>query len=83
MPSTFRLPQSLLGEVDRVAAERRVSRSVVVREAISAFVSSPGPATTGQIIDRLVTWKGSGRGDLAKNGERLLREKFHGRRRPR
>lgn len=83
MSSSFRLPPSLLGDLDKVADARGVPRSFVVREALSAYVERAQPATTGQIIDALVTWKGSGKGNLAEHGEQILRERFRGRRRSR
>jgi Arc/MetJ-type ribon-helix-helix transcriptional regulator len=83
--TSFRLPSELVRALQGAARKRGVSRSELVRDALAAWLgtAAAGPVTTGALVDALVTWKGSGRGELATDGERILRERFRARRRSR
>ncbi len=51
---TVRLPEELADRLDRLAAERRVRRSQLVREAIRAYLEHPaGPAEGERPFDRV------------------------------
>lgn len=83
--TTYRLPDELTAELDRVARRRGVSRTLVVREALSEYLASDARAQPSlvELADGLVTYEGSGVGDLATRSEQHLRAKFGARRRPR
>jgi hypothetical protein len=82
--TSIRLPDDLVRDVDEVAARRRSTRSEVVREAVAEYCAV---ARGGREIDpvalveRLVTYPGSGQGDLAQRSEFYLRALFRARRR--
>ena len=82
--TTVRLPEALARSVDEIAKQRQVSRSDVVREALEQYCDR---ATTEQDLSRtellrsLVSYPGSGVGDLASRSEAYLRKRFDGRRR--
>jgi metal-responsive CopG/Arc/MetJ family transcriptional regulator len=82
--TTVRLPDHMVHELDEVAERRHTTRSEIIREAVEQYCAT---ARSGQEIDpvllvrRLVTYDGSGRGDLARRGEEYLREMFCERRR--
>ena len=84
--TSFRLPDHLVRRLDEIAARRRATRSAVVCEAIEEYCSSKrrhadlDPVT---LVERLVDYPGSGRGDLARRSEHYLREQFGERRRRR
>ena len=79
---SFRLPSDVIDSLALAASRRGVARSVVVREALVAFLDPVAEEdTTGALIDALVTYPGSGVGDLAARSEEHLRARFHGRRR--
>lgn len=83
---SLRLPEHLVRELDRLAAERRTTRSEVVREATEAYCAhqrAGGAQDRVSLLKSLVNYPGSGRGDLAANAERHLRAKFDERRRRR
>lgn len=83
--ASFRLPADLVRSIEVVSKKRGVSRSLVVRDAISAYLAraDKAPMTTSEYVEQLVTWPGSGKGDLASDAERLLRERFRAKRRSR
>lgn len=81
--SSFRLPAALLEQIEKAAGERGVTRSEVVREALVEYAARRQPATTGQLVDSLLPARGSGKGNLAADGERILRKRFSARRRSR
>jgi metal-responsive CopG/Arc/MetJ family transcriptional regulator len=84
--ASFRLPEELVRAVAAAAARRRVDRSTIVREALSSYlerISRSAKMSTAELIDTLVTYPGSGCGDLATRSEQHLRARFHARRRPR
>jgi len=79
--TSIRLPPGLIQAIERAAARRGVSRSTLVREALEEHLRGAGSAGLAGLVDRLVTYPGSGVGDLSTRGEEILRERFHGRRR--
>lgn len=84
--TSLRLPEHLLRLLDDIAERRRVTRSDVVREAVEQYCTAARP--TGErdpvaLVERLVDYPGSGRGDLAARSEAHLRELFGERRRRR
>ncbi len=87
MPLTsIRLPDHLMREVDEVATRRRRTRSEVVREAVAEYCASARAdrkIDPGALVERLVTYPGSGCGDLAERSEFYLRALFRARRRRR
>jgi metal-responsive CopG/Arc/MetJ family transcriptional regulator len=83
---SLRLPDHLARELDELAATRRTTRSEVIREAIEEYCAAQrdrGAADRTALLRRLVTYRGSGRGDLAERSEHYLRELFRARRRHR
>jgi metal-responsive CopG/Arc/MetJ family transcriptional regulator len=81
-----RLPDALTNRLDQLAIERDTSRSALIREAVERFcddAQAEARLDRAALVERLVTYPGSGRGDLAENGERILREHFDARRRRR
>jgi hypothetical protein len=82
--ASFRLPPELLGALERSATRARRPKSDLVRAALEEYlarVGAEGGLTLGRLIDDLVTYEGSGIGDLGAHGEAHLRARFHGRRR--
>jgi Arc/MetJ-type ribon-helix-helix transcriptional regulator len=82
--TSIRLPHELIVTLERARTRRGVTRSDLVREAIEAYLRQIQEAPTsglGALVDSLVTYPGSGVGDLATRGEHYLREKFGARRR--
>jgi len=87
MPLTsIRLPDHLVRELDEVAGRRHTTRSELVREAVEQYCAATRAGTEMDpvaLVNRLVTYRGSGRGDLARRSEHYLREIFGERRRRR
>jgi metal-responsive CopG/Arc/MetJ family transcriptional regulator len=87
MPTTsLRLPSHLTESLDRLARERGTTRSELIREAVDRFLAdsrSGGPSDRVALLRSLVSYAGSGRGDLAARSEDYLREIVGGRRRDR
>jgi metal-responsive CopG/Arc/MetJ family transcriptional regulator len=84
--TSIRLPDHLVRELDEEAARRKTSRSDLVRDAVEQYcASSRGRDESDPVamVERLVTYQGSGRGDLARRSELYLREIFSERRRRR
>jgi metal-responsive CopG/Arc/MetJ family transcriptional regulator len=84
--TSIRLPEALARELDAIATRRRTPRSEVIREAIEQYCATARGASAGDriaLVRQLVTYRGSGRGDLAARSEEYLRERFHGVRRRR
>jgi metal-responsive CopG/Arc/MetJ family transcriptional regulator len=84
--ASFRLPEDLLGALERQATRARRPKSELVRVALEQYLKrADRQRETGlrQRVDELVTYEGSGSGDLAIRGEAILRARFRGRRRPR
>ena len=84
--TSIRLPDHLVRQVDEVAAQQRITRSEVVRDAVAQYCTAARSARTHDpvaLVEQLVTYPGSGRGDLARRSEDYLREIFRARRRRR
>ena len=80
------MPDHLLRELDEVAGRRRATRSDLIREAVEQYCAatrSGDEVDPVALVDRLVTYEGSGRGDLARRSEHYLREIFREHRRHR
>jgi metal-responsive CopG/Arc/MetJ family transcriptional regulator len=87
MPLTsIRLPDHLARDLDEIASRRRTTRSELVREAVEEYCAGQRTredADPVALVERLVTYRGSGKGDLAARSEEYLREIFRDRRRRR
>lgn len=84
--TSIRLPDHLVRELDEVAGRRHTTRSDLVREAVEQYCAalrSGGELDPVALVDSLVTYEGSGRGDLGRRSEHYLREIFRERRRRR
>lgn len=85
--TSLRLPAHLVEAIEKVAAQTGVTRSTLVRRAVEQYLRSSGAEPRQSrlaLVDRLVDYPGSGRGDLSRRGEEYLRELFRARRhRPR
>lgn len=85
--TTVRLPEALARSVDEIAKQRQVTRSEVVREALEQYcerASTTENLSRVALLRRLVSYAGSGVGDLASRSEEHLRKRFSARlRRPR
>ena len=84
--TSIRLPDHLVRELDEVAGRRHTTRSDLVREAVEQYCAAlrSGEALDPvALVDSLVTYEGSGRGDLGRRSEYYLREIFGERRRRR
>jgi hypothetical protein len=82
--ASFRLPPELLGALERSATRARRPKSEIVRAALEEYMARDAGESglaLSQLIDHLVTYEGSGVGDLATRGEAHLRARFHARRR--
>jgi metal-responsive CopG/Arc/MetJ family transcriptional regulator len=83
---SFRLPPELVEGIATIARRHGVDRSAIVREALESYLRRQGGSarpTRGALVDRLVTYRVSGVGDLATQAEQHLRARFRARRRPR
>ena len=80
---SFRFPEPRA--LARQARRRGLPPSALVREAVSAYLGSAEQSrdSLGAQLDALVTWPSSGKKNLARDGETILRERFHARRRSR
>jgi Arc/MetJ-type ribon-helix-helix transcriptional regulator len=82
--ASFRLPPAILRALERAAELEGVAKSAVVRAALQRYLEQQEASrTTGALVDALVTYRGSGKGDLAARSEEILRARFRGRRRTR
>jgi metal-responsive CopG/Arc/MetJ family transcriptional regulator len=82
--TTIRLPETLAHSVDEIAKRRQVTRSDVVREALEQYCERTRKSERSsrlELLQRLVSYAGSGVGDLASRSEDHLRERFNARRR--
>jgi hypothetical protein len=57
-PLTIKVPTQLEQEIDRMAKSRGVPRSVVVREALEAYVAPPGASVLDPIRDLVGAFDG-------------------------
>jgi hypothetical protein len=81
--TSIRLPAFLVEAVERAASRSGVTKSTVVRRALEQYLEQTDTAPRQGLlaaVDRLVTYPGSGVGDLSVRGEDYLREMFRGRR---
>lgn len=79
---TVRLPRDLARHLDRLAAERRIGRSGLVREAVQAYLVGGAAGATDRPFDRVADLAGSVSGgppDLAARHREYLRKRFRGR----
>jgi Arc/MetJ-type ribon-helix-helix transcriptional regulator len=84
--TSIRLPEHLARELDEIAARRRTTRSDLVREAVAEYCAvhrGDADADPLALLERLVTYRGSGKTDLGSRSEEYLRELFGERRRRR
>jgi metal-responsive CopG/Arc/MetJ family transcriptional regulator len=82
--TSVRLPAELTEGLDHLARDRGTTRSELIRLAIEAFVEAAragGPADRVALLRAIVTYPGSGRGDLATRSAHHLRKTFDARRR--
>jgi metal-responsive CopG/Arc/MetJ family transcriptional regulator len=82
--TTVRLPEGLARSVDEIAKQRHVSRSDVVREALEQYCERARKSealSRMELLRSLVSYDGSGVGDLASRSEEHLRKRFNARRR--
>lgn len=83
---TVRLPTHLSRAIDGLAADRHTTPSEIIREAAAEYCANARTHSATDrlaLLRRLVTYEGSGRGDLAAHSEDYLRKLFHARRRQR
>ncbi len=76
MPTSVRLDARTRALLARLARERQVSKSDVVREAIAAYGAEPAgaPATPFTLLRHLLGRHPSGRGDLSQDtGDQVAR----------
>jgi Arc/MetJ-type ribon-helix-helix transcriptional regulator len=84
--TSIRLPDHLTKELDAIASRRRTTRSDLIREAVARYCSATragGEDDAVELVERLVTYRGSGVGDLGRRSEPHLRGMFRERRRRR
>lgn len=82
--TTVRLPESLTRSVDEIAKQRQVTRSDVVREALQQYCerqNTSEPRSRSELLRSLISYPGSGVGDLGARSEEHLRKRFNARRR--
>jgi Arc/MetJ-type ribon-helix-helix transcriptional regulator len=78
---SLRLPDDLARRLDRLAAKRRTERSLVVREAIHAYVAAEAATRSGRPFDLVADLAGSVRGgppDLGRRHREYLKERLGG-----
>lgn len=77
--TTFRLPTPLAQALARLARERGVPKSQLVREALEQYLAQGEPLTPNQVRERTSPYIGALRLDAAKirsdPGARLIRER--------
>jgi Arc/MetJ-type ribon-helix-helix transcriptional regulator len=81
--ASIRLPDSLARSIDEIARQRHVTRSDVIREAVEQYCRRSDKRrrlVRVEFLEQLVTYPGSGTGDLAYRGEEYLRRRFRARR---
>jgi predicted DNA-binding protein len=84
--TSIRLSDHLVRLLDDLAARRHLTRSDLVREAVEQYCAAGRDSAARDpvaMVDRLVDYPGSGRGDLASRSEDYLRQMFDERRRGR
>lgn len=84
--TSIRLPDDLTQALDEIATRRRSTRSMLIREAVASYCEAVRREEEDDpflLIEDEPSYGGSGRGDLAENGEAILRERLGGKRRTR
>lgn len=79
---TVRLPQDLAQALERLAAERGIGRSELLRQALRAYLEGPTTAETERPFDRVRDLAGfvyGGPPDLGASHREYLKEIFGGR----
>jgi len=74
---SLRLPSSMLAELDRRAKRRRVNRTELIRDALSAYIELPEGALQRRPIDRIRHLLGAIDGlpaDLASRADAYLED---------
>ena len=82
--ASIRIPESLAQAVDDIARQRHVTRSDVIRDALEQYCGQARKRrrlVRVEQLKELVTYPGSGIGDLASNSEEYLRRRFRARQR--
>jgi metal-responsive CopG/Arc/MetJ family transcriptional regulator len=82
--TSIRLPEHLTREIDRLADDRHTTRTAVICEAVEQYCAQQRAGRGSDrlaLLRRLVTYEGSGRGDLAERAEEHLRVLFEEKRR--
>lgn len=80
--TSFRLPAEMLREVERVARERGIPKSQLVREALERYLTKPAPGESGvlSVQDRTAPFIGSinlsGPGDAEAIADRVRRRNW-------
>jgi metal-responsive CopG/Arc/MetJ family transcriptional regulator len=83
--TTIRLPEELARAVDQIAEQRQVTRSEIVRDALEQYCRKTERRSPKrlELLSALVTYPGSGVGDLARRSQAYLRKRFREKRRTR
>jgi hypothetical protein len=71
---SLKIPDALASRLDAAARKRQSSKSVLVREAIEAYLSDGGRPRSGSFLDLagdLIASLNGGPGDLAHNQKHL------------
>lgn len=82
--ASIRLSENLVRSIDEIARQRHVTRSEVIREALEQYcVRSRKKQRLARVelLQQLVSYPGSGVGDLASRSEEHLRRRFRAQRR--
>lgn len=80
--TSFRLPGEMLREIERVAKERGIPKSQLVREALERYLAKPaaGASTVLSVQDRTAPYIGSinlsGPGDAEAIADRVRRRNW-------
>ena len=84
MSVTIRLPVPLEKELARAASRKRVSKSQLVRDCLQAYLSADKDAPLAWELGKDLFGKvGSGRSDLSRNRQQIVRDKLNARHRRR
>ena len=81
--TSFRLPLEMLRELERIAKERGVPKSLLVREALERYLANPGAPSESALLsvrDRSAPYIGSinlsGPGDAEAIADRVRRRNW-------
>jgi len=79
MTLTVRLPPRVEAELKAYCASRRITRSAAVKQALERLLAeTPGEPTPYELGKDGFGADATGRGDIARNTKRLIRERFRG-----